>query len=331
MALPRSRSYLGIAKETRPAAGVAPTAVAATDFIPYTSITPADNITYYDDKGVRGSMADLYGLVQGNIYSQFEFAGDVFADTIGYPLSGVLGDVVTTGASAPFSHAISTLNSQTTNGQPITFTLSDYYGLGAATTRQFAGVQFQSVDFKFTADALLTYSAKALGYQSVTAANPTQSFSTLTPVPSWVGAVTLNAASSILVAEGNCTIERPVTPIFTVDNNQRPYQLFAGAVMASGALNLVFETDAQLLLFLNNTQPNLVVDFSQGSGAALTQVKINMTKAAITVGAIKRDKDYVELALTYKAIANTTDAGASAGYSPIKVTLQNAKPSATYA
>ena len=330
MALPRSRSYLGIAKETRPAPGAAPTAVAATDFIPYTSITPADNIQYLDDKGMRGSMVDLYGIVQGGIYSEFEFGGDVFADTIGYPLAGVLGDVTFT-AGTPNTHAISTLNSQTTNGQPTTYTLSDYYGLGAATTRQFAGVQFQSVDLKFTADALLTYSAKALGYASATAANPTPTFSTLTPVPSWVGAVTLNAASSILVAEGNCTIERPVTPIWTVDNNQRPYQLFAGAVTAGGSLNLVFETDAQLLLFLNNTQPNLVVDFSQGAGATLTQVKLNMTKAAITVGAIKRDKDYVELSLTYKAIANTTDGGTSLGYSPIKVTLQNTKATGTYA
>jgi hypothetical protein len=35
--------------------------------------------------------------------------------------------------------------------------------------------------------------------------------------------------------------------------------------------------------------------------------------------------------VTYKAIANTTDVGASAGYSPIKVVLKNAKATAVYA
>ena len=173
MALPRSRSYLGIAKETRPTPGSAPTAVAATDFIPFTSITPVDNINYLDDLGMRGSMVAEYDVIQGTIHSEFEFAGDVFADTIGYVVGGVLGDVATVGASAPYTHTISTLNSQATNGQPVTWTLSDYYSLGSASTRQYAGSQFESVDFKFSAEALLTYTAKAKGYQSVTAANPT--------------------------------------------------------------------------------------------------------------------------------------------------------------
>lgn len=331
MALPRNRSYLGIAKETRPVPGAAPTAVAATDYIPYTSFNPVDNIKYLDDKGMRGSMVDEYDVIAGNIYSELEMAGDVFPDTIGYPLAGLLGDVTTTGASAPFTHAISTLNSQASNGQPPTFTLSDYYALGVASTRQYAGVQFSSVDFKFTADALLTYSAKAMGYASVTAANPTPSFSTVTPQPSWTGVVTLNAATSTLLADGNCNIQRTITPIFTVDGNQRPYQLFGGPVTANGSLTLVFESDTELSLYLNNTRPVLDIDFTSGAGAAAVEVKLHMTKCAFTVAKIERSKDYIELGVTYKALANTTDAGTSLGYSPIKVTLKNAKASGTYA
>ena len=331
MALPRSRSYLGIAKETRPTPGAAPTAVAATDFIPFTSISPVDVINYLDDKGMRGSMVEEYDVIQGNIHSEFEFAGDVFADTIGYVVAGVLGDVTTTGASAPYTHAISVLNSQASNGQPTTYTLSDYYSLGNASTRQFAGTQFESVDFKFTADALLTYTAKAKAYQSATAANPTPSFSTVTPLPSWTGAVTLNGATSTLLADGNCAISRSVEPIFTVDNNQRPYQLFAGAVKVEGALTLVFESDTELNLYLQNTKPALLINFTQGAGASAQQVQLNMTKCAFTVAKIERGKEYIELSANYKAMANTTDAGASAGYSPIKVTLKNAKTSGTYA
>lgn len=330
MALPRSRSYLGIAKETRPAAGAAPTAVAASDFIPYTSISVMDNISYLDDKGIRGSMVDEYDVIQGNIYSEIEIGGDVFADTIGYPLAGVLGDVTFT-AGTPNTHAISTLNSLATNGQPVTYTVSDYYSLGAASTRQYAGTQFESVDIKFSPDSLLTYTAKAKGYASVTAANPVASFSVVTPTPSWEGVTTLNGTTSALLSEGNVNIQRSVTPIWTVDGNQRPYQLFAGALTCSGALTLIFESDTELGLYLNNTRPILDIAFSHGTGASLQAIKLHMTKCAFTVAKIERSKEYIELGVTYKAMANVTDAGTSVGYSPIKVTLQNTKATGTYA
>jgi hypothetical protein len=329
VALPRSRSYLGIAKETRPTPGSAPTAVAATAFIPFTSITPFDNITYLDDKGIRGSMVDNYNVVQGKKYSEFDIAGDVFADTVGYFVAGVLGDVTTTGSTAPYTHAISTLNSQATNGQPTTYTLSDYYSLGSSSTRQYTGVQFSEIDFKFSADAILTYTAKGMGYVSATASNPTPSFSTVNSLPSWTGAVTLSGSATSIMAEGNCNIKRTVEPIFTVDGTQRPYQLFAGAVSAEGSLTLVFESDTELTYYLTNSQPALDIDFTQSSGAE--EVKLHMTECAFTSAKIDRSKDYIQLMVNYRAMANTTDVGASSGYSPIKVTLKNAKVSGTFA
>lgn len=331
MALPRSRSYIGIAKETRPAAGSAPTAVAATDFIPFTTFNPVDQIKYLDDKGIRGSMTEEYDVIQGNYHSEIDLGGDVYPDTFGFLVAGVLGEVATTGASAPYTHAINLLNSQASNGQPPTYTISDYYSLGSASTRQYAGAQFASLDTKFTADALMTYTAKAMAYKSVTAANPTPSFTTVAPLPSWTGAVTLNSVVTATLAEGNVNIARPVTPIFTVDGTQAPYQLFAGPLTVSGSLKLVMESDTELLLYLNNTRPTLTIDFTSGAGASAVEVKFNMTKVGVTLGKIDRSKDYIEIDLTYKALANTTDVGTSAGYSPIKVTLKNAKTSGSYA
>ena len=331
MALPRSRSYLGIAKETRPTPGSSPTAVAASDFIPFTSITPLDNITYLDDKGIRGSMTEEYDVIQGNIHSEVDIAGDVFPDTVGYLYAGVLGDVVTTASAAPYTHTMALLNSQTTNGQPPTYTLSDYYSLGSASTRQYAGCQFASIDTKFSADSMLTYSSKAMGYQSVTAANPANSYSSITPLPSWTGTVTLAGSVTAVMSEGNVNVTRPVTPIYTVDGTQRPYQLFAGPVSVEGSLLLVLESDVQLQYYLSNTKPTLLIDFTTGASAALVQVKFQMTKCAFTVAKIDRGKDYIELNVNYKAMANTTDVGASSGFSPIKVILQNAKVANTYA
>lgn len=331
MALPRSRSYIGIAKETRPTPGSAPSAVAATDFIPFTSFAPFDNITYLDDKGIRGSMTEQFNVIQGKIHSEIDLGGDVFPDTIGYMYAGVLGDVTTTASAAPYTHTMSLLNSQASNGQPPTFTISDYYGLGAGSTRQFAGCQWASIDTKFSADALLTYAAKAMGYQSGTAANPTASFSAVAPLPSWTGTTTLAGSVTAIMSEGNVNISRPVTPIYTVDGTQRPYQLFAGPVTVDGSLLLVLESDAQLSYYLNNTQPVLDIAFTSGAGASLVEVKFTMTKCAFTVAKIERGKDYVELNVNYRAQANTTDVGATGGYSPVKVRLQNAKASGTYA
>lgn len=332
MALPRSRSYIGIAKETsRYTAGSSPTAASPTDFIPFTTFTPFDNIKYLDDKGIRGSMTEEYNVIQGNIYSELDIAGDVFPDTAGYLYAGVLGDVTVTGSAAPYTHAIALQNGQSVNGQPPTYTISDYYSLGSSSTRQYTGVQFASIDTKFSADALVTYTAKGMGFGSATSANPTPSFTTVTPLPAWTGAVSLAGTGTSILADGNVNITRPVTPIFTVDGNQQPYQLFAGPVSVDGSLLLILESDAQLNYYLQNTQPAVDINFTSGSGASAVQVKFHMTKCAFTVAKIERSKDYIELNVNYKAQANTTDAGTSAGYSPVKVTLQNAKPSGTYA
>lgn len=330
MALPRYRSFLGIAKETSRSAGTNPTPVAATDYIPVMSITPFDNVAYLDDENWRGSMAKTYGTVQGPIFSEFEFGGDVFPDTIGYPLAGVLGDYAKSGAAAPYTHTMALLNSG--NGQATTYTITDFYGrTDANPARQYAGCAFGETNFKFSADGLMEYTAKAVGYGSAVAALPTPSFSTITPVPSWVGTTTIAGSLTSKLVEGTVDIKRDVNPIHTVDGSQTPYTVFQGALTCEGTLLLVLEDDTDLTRYLTNTQPSLALDFSQGAGASLTQVKFQMTKAAFTVAKIERSKDFVELSVNYKAIANTTDVGTSAGYSPVKVTLQNAKATAVYA
>lgn len=326
MALPKYKSFLGIAKEASRSAGVDPTPVAATDFIPIKNITPFDNIKYLTDEGWRGSMVANYGQVQGVIYSEFEFGGDVFPDTIGYAIAGVLGDYAISGASAPYTHTMAVKNSS--NGQATSYTLTDYNSFNA---RQFAGSQFGSLEFKFSADGLLEYSAMAQGYGSATAATPTATFSTLAPTPVWVGTTTIAGSLSTKLTEGTVSIKRELTPIFSVDGSQNPYQIFQGAVEVEGDLKLIMEDDTDLVRYLNNTQPSLALDFSQGAGASLTQLLLTMTKCAFVVAKVERSKDFVEVAVNFKAVANTTDVGASAGFSPIKVTLKNAKSTTVYA
>ncbi|MEV6046036.1 phage tail tube protein [Streptomyces xanthochromogenes] len=320
MPQPTFRSFLGIAKES-----VFGTAVAATNFIPVKSMKPKDKQDFLEDAGQRGSMVDSYGKIAGTLMSEYDFDGDVFPDTIGFPLAGVLGDVTTTGASAPYTHAMAVLNTGT--GQPPSYTLSDYY---AITTRQYAGMKFSEVGLKFSGDGLLTYSAKAVALGSATASAPTPSYTAVTPLAGWVGAVSIGGSSNLTLIDGECTIKRPVDAISTVDGTQAPYALWSGPVSVSGKLTLVMEDDTQLLNYLNNSQPSLDINYAQGAGASAVQVKLHMTKAAYTAADIDRGKDYIALSVDYEAVANTTDIGGSGGYSPIKVTLQNALTTGTY-
>lgn len=320
------RSYLGVAKETTKGTPVAPT-----DFIPVTAskLKPVDLIGELYDEGLRGSLVKNYNYIQGRAYSTFDFGGPVFADTFGYVLGGLLGDVTTTGASAPYTHTIALENATGvgTDAQPIAFTLTDFY---AANVRYYPGCQISETTLTFTSDGLLDYDAKATGFPSTTTSAPTPSFSTQIPIPTWVASVTIGGSTISNSVDGSITMTRPVTPIFGISNTKSPYSVFLGALEVTGKIKFVMEADTELTRFLTNTQPAIVFNWSQGAGASATQVQFTLTKGAYVAAAIDRGKDYVEIEATINALGNTTDAGATGGYSPVKWVLKNAKASGTY-
>lgn len=315
------QSFLGIAKEA-----VRGTGVSASDFLPVKSLQLHDHQTFLQDTNMRGSQVTNYGQISGVTWAEYDFGGDVFADTIGYPVAGVLGQVATTGASAPYTHACALLNSG--DGQPTSYSLSDYDGSQA---RQMTAAMFSELSFTFNADGLLAYTAKAAGNLSATIATPSRSYTSVTPIANWLGAVTIGGVSSSILLDGTCDLKRSVNPIHTIDGTANPYRFWSGALEVSGKLSFVTESgEAQLLNYLNNSQPSMDLNFQQGAGSTATQVKLHMTKCAYTDAQITRGKDWIQTDVTYEAVANTTDVGASGGYGPIVVTLQNAKASGTY-
>ena len=320
------RSYLGIAKEVTKGTPVAPT-----DFIPVlaSKMKPVDVIGELYDEGLRGSLVKSYNYIQGRANSTFDFGGPVFADTFGYVVAGLLGSVTTTGASAPYTHAI-TLKNATAVGadaQPTSFTLTDFY---AANVRAYAGIQIHDLSLKFTSDGLLDYDAKATGWESVSASTPTPSFSSVLPIPTWIGTVSIGGTTVSNSVDGSLDMTRAVTPIFGIQNTQNPYQVFVGALETKGKIRFVMENNDELTRFLTNTQPALVFNWAQGSGATATQIQFTATKGAYVAAAIMRDKDYVEIEVDINAQGNTTDTGSTGGFGNVKWQLQNAKPSGTY-
>ena len=322
-----ARSYLGIAKEVTKGTPVTPT-----DFIPVASakLKPADIIGELTASDMaQGSLVKDYAYVQGRSNSTYDFGGPVYPDTIGYVLGGILGSVATTGASAPYTHTISLKNATATgaDAQPTSFTLTDFY---AANVRAYPGIQFHDFNMKFTADGMLDYDAKGTGWLSSTAATPSPSFSTVLPTPVWLATVSIGGSPVSNTVDGEINMVRPVTPIFGLADTRDPYQVFLGALETTGKFKFVMENDTELTRFLTNTQPAITLDWSQGAGAGATQIQFTVTKGAYTAAVIDRSKDFVEIDVDVRAIANTTDAGSTGGYSNIKWVLQNAKPSGTY-
>lgn len=322
-----ARSYLGIAKEVTKGTPVTPT-----DYIPVTSskLKPQDVIgELLASDMAQGSLVKNYAYVQGRSNSTYDFGGPVYPDTIGYVLGGILGSVATTGSTAPYTHVISLKNASSVgaDAQPTAFTLTDFY---AANVRAYPGIQFHDFSMKFTADGLLDYDAKGTGWLSSTASTPTPTFSSVLPTPVWLATVTIAGSTVSNVVDGNIDMMRPVTPIFGLADTKDPYQVFVGALETKGKIKFVMENDTELTRFLTNTQPAITFDWSQGAGATATQISFTITKGAYTAAVIDRSKDFVEIEVDINAIANTTDAGSTAGYSNIKWTLQNAKPSGTY-
>jgi hypothetical protein len=64
--------------------------------------------------------------------------------------------------------------------------------------------------------------------------------------------------------------------------------------------------------------------------AANRNLQIDIQLAAFQVADIKREAEAVGFATEFKAVDNSTNAGASGGLSPIKVTVSNNTAAGTY-
>lgn len=321
MPTPVSRSSLGIGKEV-----TAGTAVAASFTLPVTSMTPVEKITRLYDDAWRASMAKTHGAQSGPQVFDYDFAGDLYADAIGWPVVGLLGDDAVTGAAAPYTHAATLLNSGT--GQPTTYTLIDNNALEGVS---YAGFMFSDLDLKFTPAGLITYTAKGVGRSWASGAVPTPSYTTLPPSAAWRVTASISGSAAPTMLDGEVMVKRTVTDLHTLNNSQAPYTVFAaGDLECSGKATLIWEATTYRDYYRTGTQVAIDLSFTQGTGAAQTGLTVHSSVCDLKKADVTRGKTYVELAVEWDAIANTTDAGSSGGDSPVKITLINALASGTY-
>jgi hypothetical protein len=319
MPLSTYRTIVGIAKEVTEGTPVLPV-----DFIPVTADPkPSNKLLMLADKGWRGSRTADYGMVAGTRHAELTIDGNVDPATIGYFLQSLLPDEVVTGAASPFTHAFSLLN--TGNQQPKGYTLTDFDG-GQA--NQYAAARASDLSFAFTADGLLSYTSKWTAWAGVpNAAVLASSYSPAPPIANWTGVAQIAGAPSSIIIDGSVDLKQPVEATHTIDGSQDPYKMWCGEVAVSGKLNVFYEDQAELVRYLNNTQPALDLKWAQGANSSL---QLHMSKAAYTASDVVRSKAYGMVAIAFTAVATVTDAGASAGFSPIKATVVNAKPTGTF-
>lgn len=298
-----------------------------TDYLPVTKFDPADNQTFAEDKAWRGSLGDINDLVAGPRSAAMDFSGPLYCDTFGYLLGGLLGDVVF-GAGTPNTHTFSALNSGT--GQAPSYQLTDFYG---ANTRQWGGVQFSDIDLKATGDGLVTWDCKGLSYASGVVATPTSSYSAVRATPGYAGITTVGGtvlSGPAGLKSIDLSIKRAVELIPCIDGGPDPLRVWDGLVGVTGKATYVVDDDTFLNYYLNNTQPALDIAWNIGTGAAQLGLTLHLSSAAHHVAKTMRGQAYVTTEADLIGVANTTDAGASGGRSPIKCTLRNAKISGTY-
>lgn len=317
--------YIGVAKEA-----VKGTAVAATAFPPINlGRTFKDELMLIDDTASRGAMFDgPFDQIAGPLYASWDIpASPAFADTLPWFLVNVMGDYATSGAGDPFTHTASLLN--TGDGQCKSLTLVDFYGYTGVHSRQYAGCQVGEVTLDWNADGMLTWASKGLGFAGVLLAKPAQSFTTVTPSPAWECTANIGGAGNLLIEKGTLSFKRECLAIHTADGTQAPYKIWQGPLMIDGTLTFVAEDDAELLRYLNQTKP--IVSLVWTHGAPARTIQIVMSKCNYKGGKPDHGKKYMSWECQIQALPNTTDVGASGGYSPAKLSFLNALPANTFA
>lgn len=313
--------WLGLAVETTRGTGVSPTS-----FIPVRSPVFDPNLAMLEDKGLRGSMVDVYGMIPGIQSGAINFSGDVFMDTFPNLLRCMLGSTDTVTGAGPYTHVMSLLNNTaSTANQPPSYSVRTNDGY---TSNFITGALLDTLDVKFNAANLLEYSAKYVGLyggpMGFDATSP--SFSTLNPAPTWKTTVKLAGTAFARVSDGEINFKRNVKPIDTIQNSQQPLVIFADRLSLSGKLTVVVYDETELSNYLNDVQPSLEFTFSDTAATANT-LDLAMAQVAWKTAKPSLSKEFKEIALEFVAIPNTTNATAG-GVSPVKATAVNAQSAA---
>ena len=235
---------------------------------------------------------------------------------------------VTLTIGAPQTHVGSLLNSGP-SAQPTSQTLTDFYAVTQA--RQYAGIQWEEFELKFTAEGLLDWTAKAQGLvPSAPVSQPASSWSTVLPTPTWQGIATIGGTVVAKIGDGTLTLTREVALIPGMNGTQQYAQVFLGPLEAKLKFSAYIDDDTEYNRMSNNTQPSVDMNWSSGVGASMQQIRFHASQTAYLKAKLNRGKIYGQIDVEAEMVGNTTDIGSSGGFGLIQAAVGNALASGTY-
>ena len=324
MAFLTANSYLGILQETT--RGTTPPAGTPV-YIPVFSpqVTPMQ--TFLRDEALRGSPTTVYDQVQGVRHDEYDAKFYLYADTLPWLVTSVLGGNDTVTGSGPYTHAIKLYNNATNGSQPRSFSIMDFDG---ANYFVMTGAQADSLAITFGAEAAAEATVKFFANpytSSTTAPTPFTSLSLSTEhmIPAWDTVISVAGTTFTYISTGELNLARKTAPIFTM-GTQAPHVNFAGPLEVTGKFTAVVDSNADTwsttasATALTRSPQTVVITMTDpndtGHSFAVTMTSVQFQDVKRT-----RGKEYTEVEVSFTANANATDA--STGYSPIATTTIN--------
>jgi len=217
------------------------------------------------------------------------------------------------------------------SGQPPTHTFTDYTSLTSTVgARAYVGACVGVIDITGNSEQLLEFKMTGSSWVSAPAAStPTNTVSTVIPVPNWRSTVSVGGTEIFDVGEWSVSLKRTLQVYWTDQGTtQNPYIIARGPLDATGMLNYTVPTDeSPLTQMLNNTQPNLSINIGNGvSGAGTLGMTIAATVCAFEKAKPERSQVLIGYQDDWQAVANSSNSGGSGGLGPITVVLNNNVP-----
>jgi hypothetical protein len=133
------------------------------------------------------------------------------------------------------------------------------------------------------------------------------------------------------VSSCNITLKRKLDPIYTFTNQQQPYVIQRGSLGVEGKCSFIAVDESPLLTMLAGTVQQFQLVLDNGvAGAGRRGLTVNLQQCVYEKVKTEDGKTATMFNVEFDGIANSTDAGATGGLSPIKVTVINGNAGTVY-
>lgn len=284
-------------------------------------------VTYLENKALYGSAAQVYDTLTGVIHTKVSAKGNAFTDTFGYLPFLALGKDTVSGTVAPYTHTLTLAEAASTGSFPGSVTVTDIDNVAATfnsitgSAKQIPGCVIDSLSITANATGALSYSVDFVGSELGQVTAPSPAFSTAVFVPAYLADVKLNGSSYELIEELSIDVKRSAKAVPTLNGSPAPYVVWPDGIDVTGKFTIaVGPNDANYYNALTRVHNTLLISFTDPvSGYSFT---FQMSSVQIKSPKVESSKAWEEVAVSFQANANTTDA--STGYSPFQFAFTSA-------